>query len=183
MFGMSQVAGKHGKRRSFRCRRQKANERSDRAATPIVWRNDARRSLVDAAAASFCRVVDFHRVFHVGGVSGTELFLWQLHLALLFARNFRRITSQLVWTKTGLVAAFFNLFSCVVGPLGAGWIPIDLLLLSRRLLQGILGGSSRMHSRRAAKKLLGRALLPADHAECAPLFPLSGALFPFDSGV
>jgi hypothetical protein len=40
---------------------------------------------VDTAAARFYRIIDFHRVIHVGGVSGKRLFHWQLHLAALFA--------------------------------------------------------------------------------------------------
>src|SRR5438874_4567130 len=76
------VAGKHGKRRSCRWKNQIANERNDCAATPIVWRNHARRRLVDATVTGLCRVIDFYRLFHMGGVSGAKLFFWQLHLAL-----------------------------------------------------------------------------------------------------
>ena len=57
-----------------------------------------RRCLVDAAAARFYRIVDFYRLFHVGGISGKRLFLWQLHLAVLLAGNLRRFAAQLVWT-------------------------------------------------------------------------------------
>ena len=41
----------------------------------------------------FLGLVDLHRVFHVGGVSGEELFLWQLCFAILFAGNFRRFAA------------------------------------------------------------------------------------------
>src|SRR5437016_3210651 len=119
----------------------------------------------------------------MGGVSGTKLFFRQLHLALLFARNFRRLAPQLVWTKTQLVATFPIFLSRVVSSLGAGRISGDLLLLSRRLLQGVLGGSAGMHSRRAAKKLLGRAFVPVDHAERSSLLSLRRALLSLGSSV
>ena len=45
--------------------------------------------------------------------------------------------------------------------LGAGRIPVHLLLLSRRLLQGVLGRSARMRRRRAAQEVSRRALVPA----------------------
>src|SRR5439155_17681845 len=177
------VAGKHGKRRSCRWKNQIANERNDCAATPIVWRNHARRRLVDATVTGLCRLIDFYRLFHMGGVSGTKLFFRQLHLALLFARNTRRLPPQLVWTKTYVVPALANLLSRVVGSLGAGWISGDLLLLSRRLLQGILGGSAGMHGRRAEKKLLGRAFVPVDHAKRSSLLSLPRALLSAGSSV
>src|SRR5436190_14008779 len=68
------VAGKHGKRRSCRWKNQIANERNDCAATPIVWRNHARRRLVDATVTGLCRVIDFYRLFHMGGVQGQNYF-------------------------------------------------------------------------------------------------------------
>ena len=52
---------------------------------------DASRRLVDSTAPRVSRIVDLHRLFHLGRVSGTELFFWQLHLAVLFAGNFWRI--------------------------------------------------------------------------------------------
>ena len=81
------------------------------------------------------------------------------------------------------MAALANLLSRVVGSLGAGWISGDLLLLSRRLLQGILGGSAGMHGRRAEKKLLGRAFVPVDHAKRSSLLSLPRALLSAGSSV
>ena len=62
-------------------------------------------------------------------------------------------------------------------PLGARRIPLHLLLLSRRLLQGLLGGPGLLRGRRASQDLLGRADLPADPAKRPSLFPVSGARF------
>src|SRR6185503_3281668 len=57
--------------------------------------------------------------------------------------------------------------------LGAGRLPLHLLLLSRRLLQGVLGGSAWLYRGRAAQVVLGRAVVSARHAEHSPLLPLS----------
>src|SRR3982751_4589771 len=50
--------------------------------------------------------------------------------------------------------------------------PAHLLLLSGRLLQGILGGPTQLRRRRAAQKLSRGALFPAGDSEHSPLFPL-----------
>ncbi len=158
------------------------NERFDNdGATPaFIRRDDARGRLVDPAVAGFYRIVDFPRLFHVGGVSGKQLFRWQLPLAILFAGTFWRFAAQLVWTEAVVVARLAYLFSGAFNSLGSGRIPAHLLLLSRRLLQGVLGRSSGVHRGRATENLLGRAVVSADHAKCASLFPLSGARDHFD---
>ena len=45
-------------------------------------------------------------------------------------------------------------------PLGAGRVPLHLLLLSRRLLQGVLGGSAVVRRRRAAQGYRGENSFP-----------------------
>ena len=107
--------------------------------TTFIRGNDARGRLVDPAAARFYRIIDFHRLLHVGGVSGKKLFLRQLRLAVLFAGTVWRFAPQLVWTETGVVAGLAHLFACAFNSLGAGWVPAHLLLLSWRLLQSVLG--------------------------------------------
>src|SRR6266481_399149 len=86
-FGMFPVVGKRGKKRSYQLRERTANERNNGSTPAFIRRDDARGRLVDPAAARFYRIVDFHRLLHVGGVSGKRLFLRQLHLAVLFART------------------------------------------------------------------------------------------------
>ena len=55
-------------------------------------------------------------------------------------------------------------------PVGAAGIPLHLLLLSRRVLQSVLGRPAVLHRGRAAQDLLGREEVPADHsAKRAPL--------------
>src|SRR6266478_2010288 len=174
---MFPVVGKRGKKRNCQWKEPIANERRDSVTTPFIWRNDARRHLVVATAARLSWIIGLYRLFHLGGVSGQELLCWQLHLAILFARTFRRFATQLVWTETWLVAVLAHLLSRAVSSLGTRRISPDVLLLSRRILQGVLGRSASVHSGRTSQKLLGRAVVPADHAERAPLFSLSGAFF------
>src|SRR4030095_15700904 len=182
-FGMFPVAGKRGKRRSCQLRERTANERKNGAPPAFIRADDARGRLVDTAAARFYRIIDFHRLLHLGGVSGKRLFLRQLRFAILFAGTIRRFAAQLVWAETGLVAAVASILAGAFYPLGTRWLPAHLLLLSWRLLQSVLGRSAGMHCGRAAKELLGRAFVPAHHAKCASLFSLSGALVHFDPGV
>src|SRR6266516_7649907 len=115
-FGMFRAVGKRGKRRGSPWKGTTVNERS-RGNLPaaFVWTNDARRCLVDTAASRFSRIVDFHRVFNVGGIPREPLFFWQLHLAVLFTGNFWFLAAQLVCTQTCLFAGVSHFFSCVVG--------------------------------------------------------------------
>src|SRR5437867_1550641 len=70
-----------------------------------------------------------------------------------------------------------NLFARAARSLGACGISGDLLLLSRCILQSVLGRSAGVHCGRAAQELLGRTILPVDHAECASIFSLSRGVF------
>src|ERR1051326_8231630 len=74
-----------------------------------------------------------------------------------------------------MVARLAVVFAGTAHSLGAGWTAPHLLLLSRRLLQSILGRSAGLRRRRAAQDLSRRALVPAHHAERASLFSLSRA--------
>src|SRR5437773_7822953 len=69
------------------------------------------------------------------------------------------------------------LFARLVDSLGAGRLSSDLLLLSRCVLQGVLGRPAFLHRDRAAPSLPGREFIPAHHAEHSPLLPLFGAAF------
>src|SRR5947209_11441350 len=59
-------------------------------------------------------------------------------------------------------------------PLGTRRIPPDLLLLSWRLLQSILGRSAVLYRWRAAKNLPWRTLVSFDPPEHSSLLPLRG---------
>src|ERR1700730_18020348 len=110
-----------------------------------VRRNDARGCLVAAAAARLPRLVDLHCFLNMGGVSGRLLFFRQLYFSVLFAGTFWCFTAQLVRAKTELVARLVNLFAGAFDSVGTGRISADLLLLSRRVLQGVLGGPACLH--------------------------------------
>src|SRR6266481_2638933 len=144
---MCPAVGKRGKRRNCQSKEPTANEWDDGAITPIIRRDDARRCMVDSAPPGFYWVVDFHHLFHVDCVSGKELFLWQLHFAVLFAGNFWRFATQLVWTETELVARLAAFFARASGSLGSCRISCHLLLLSRRILQSLLDRSAGVHCR------------------------------------
>ena len=60
-----------------------------------------------------------------------------------------------------------------------GSVPLHLLLLSRRLLQGVLGRPAGLRRRRAAQGLLGRELVPADLPERPPLLLVHRGVFLF----
>ena len=123
--------------------------------------------MVVATVARFSRLNDVYHLFHMGGVSGEGLFFWQLHLAVLFAGDLRRFTTQLVRSQARVVAGLAHFLARAISSLGSWGISPDLLLLSWRVLQSVLGRPAGLHRGRAAQDLLGRTILPAHHAECA----------------
>ena len=151
-----------------------ANERGrDNHFAALIWSDDARGSLVDPTALGLSRIVDFYCLFDVGCVSRCALFCRQLHFAVLFAGDFWRFTAQLVWCQAGMVAELAYVFASVVGALGARRLSAHLLLLSRRLLQSVLGRSASMHRGRTPKDISRRAFVSSHHAKRTPLFSLS----------
>src|SRR5205814_8308730 len=82
---------------------------------------------------------------------------------------------QLVRPETGLVARLAAFFSRAVDSLGAGRISADLLLLSRRILQGVLGRSALLHRERTAQIVSRREFLSTPLAKHPPILPLSGS--------
>src|SRR5689334_3739115 len=74
-----------------------------------------------------------------------------------------------------MVAGVPSLLRRDADPVGPGRLPLHLLLLSRSVLQSLLGRSAVLRCRRAAQILLGRTQVPADHSKRASLLPVSGA--------
>src|SRR6266446_4171803 len=102
---MFREVGKRGKKPGFQLKEPTANEWNGSAPEKkFIRRNDAARSLVGATVARFFGIVDLYRLFNLGCVSGNALLFRQLHLAILFAGDFRRFAAQLAWTQTRLVA-------------------------------------------------------------------------------
>jgi hypothetical protein len=131
-FGTCRAVGKRGGRRNCQSKAPTANERIDigcAAEAKLVWPNHASRSLVVTANARFLRIVDLHCLSHEGCAAEHALLFRQLHLSVLFARDFWRFAAQLVWSKACVVAGLADLFSGDVDPVGAGGIPAHVLLL------------------------------------------------------
>ena len=80
--------------------------------------------------------------------------------------------------KPGLVAELAAVVARVPHPVGPGRLPADVLLLPRRLLQGVLGRSAVVHVGEPRNNYLRRELVPAHPAERPPLLPLHRARVP-----
>src|SRR6266567_1115934 len=104
-----------------------------------VWANIAARRLVafsDGNSPGFRRVSG---LCQLGGVPEQLLHLWSIYLAVLFTRALRQLPARLVWPETGMVSELSALFSGPAHSLDSWPVPRDLLLLSRRVLQIVLG--------------------------------------------
>src|SRR5207302_8412366 len=122
----------HGLRRRFH---KPARVRSDHATGRVVG----------PTVTGFPGTVGFHRLLDVGSVPGRALSLGAVPVAVLLAGTFWRCHPQLVRGEAGLVAGVAAVFAGALDSLGAGRIPAHLLLLSGRLLQGILGRPAFLH--------------------------------------
>ena len=80
--------------------------------------------------------------------------------------------------KPGWWPAWLVVLAGAPDPAVSRALPGHLLLLPRRLLQGVLGRSAVVRRRRAAEALPGRGLVPADRAERPSLLPLYRAALP-----
>src|SRR5438067_2868418 len=119
------------------------------------------RPLVGITAPHLPRARLIRDLHDVGGLPGPALRLRKLHLAVLLAGAVRRCSTRLVRTKARLVAHVAALHAGNPDPLGTGRVPAHLLLLPRRLLQGVLGGSALVRGGRAAFALPRRGLIAA----------------------
>src|SRR6187399_2534017 len=151
--------------------------------TPRLRRDDAARRLVAAAAGHVPGALDLRGLRHLGGLPGRALPLRAVPLALLLARAVRRLAARALRAQASLVAVRDPLLGRAADPVGAGRLPLHLLLLPRRLLQVVLGRSAGLHGRRAAQALPGRAQPAADPAERASLLPVSRAAVHLRAGL
>ena len=95
--------------------------------------------MVGAAARGISWTRRVCHLLDLGGLSGTKLLFRSLSLAFLFAGDFRPFATRVVWAEAGLVAGLADFFARAPRPLGPGRFSAHLLLLSRRLLQSVLG--------------------------------------------
>src|SRR5207249_2953074 len=119
----------------------------------------------------------------VGSVPGGALHLRALPFAVLLTGPLRRRSSQLVRATARILAGVAPVLAGAGDSSDSGAVPADLLLLSRRLLQSVLGRPAVVHGRRAAGELLGREFLPAHPPERAPLHAVHFGLDPPYPGV
>src|SRR6267142_2165310 len=121
------------------------------------------------------------RLHHLGGLPGRALPLRKLSLPVLLARAVR-LGERLVRPQARLVAGLAGVFAGDPDPLGARRVPADLLLLPRRLLQGVLGRPALVCRERAARALPGRGVAAAGPHERASVLPVPGVAVPLHPG-
>ena len=64
--------------------------------------------------------------------------------AILFTGVIWRFGARIVWTKTGWFSVLDTIFTGIFNTLGTRRVSLDLLLLSRCLLQSVLGRSGKL---------------------------------------
>src|SRR5262249_44793154 len=112
----------------------------------------------------------------LGRLAKQPLHLWALPLTFLLARAFRRLSTRLVRAEAFVVSELPALLAGASDSLDPRPVPADLLLLPRRILQIVLGRSSRLLGGRATTDVSGRTNSPADPPKLPPL--LLAALLP-----
>lgn len=95
--------------------------------------------MVGIATFGFCGAQFVCCLLDVGRVSGSELLLGPVSVALLFPGIIWGFAAPAFWAAAWVVARLVDLVARLVDSLGAWGISIDLLLLSWRLLQSLLG--------------------------------------------
>src|SRR4051812_35676930 len=112
------------------------------------------------------------RLRHLGRISKRALHIWPVSLALLFAGDLGRFPARVAGAEAGVVARPSAVLAGAPDPSISRPVSIYLLLLSRGVLQGVLGGSAELRGRRAEKELHRGACISAHRAEHPSLLPL-----------
>ena len=99
-------------------------------------------------------VVFMRRGRRLAGALRVRTYLSPFYSPLLYGRR-----PQLVWPEAWLVAGGAAVLRRAPDSLGAGF-PLHVLLLPRRLLQGVLGRPAVVRCRRAAQRYLGEQSFP-----------------------
>ena len=115
--------------------------------------NHAPRLVVGSACRGLPRLHVVHRVFDVGRLPERALHVRPLSLAVLFAGAVRRFAARAPGTEARLVAGVAAVLAGADHPPVPRALPRHLLLLPRRVLQGVLGRSARVCRGRAAREL------------------------------
>src|SRR6185503_18400013 len=117
------------------------------AGATAVRRNHAARRVVGAATRRLRHPLIIRRLRHLGCVAGRSLHLRAVPVALLLAGAVRQLTACLVRTQARVVAALAGVLPRPPDLAVPGTVQADLLLLPRRLLQGVLGRSAGLRRR------------------------------------
>src|SRR5688572_32252052 len=125
--------------------------------------------MVGAAGGRLRCLVGIPRLRHLGCLSERPLRIRSLPLAVLFAAAARRLAACLVRSAAGRVAVVRAVLAGAPDPSVSRALPRHLLLLSRRVLQGVLGRPAGVQRRRTEEQLPRRTALSAHSAERAPL--------------
>ena len=125
--------------------------------------------MVDDTARRLHRLHVVHRLRHVGGISERALRVRSVSLAVLCTGPVGRLRARVVWPAARVVAGAAAVFTGAADSSVPRTLPLHLLLLPRRVLQGLLGRPAELLRRRAAQGLSRRELVPADSAERPPL--------------
>src|ERR1700756_3730765 len=104
--------------------------------------------MVGPAFVCFSRVGDLSGLLDLGGIPREPLLVGskrgELSVSVLFAGAVRGFAACDLWPEAGMVAVLAFVFAGSLSALGAGRIPAHLLLLSRCVLQSVLGRSARL---------------------------------------
>src|SRR5262245_41539095 len=93
------------------------------------------------------RLHQFSGVRNLGRVSERQLREWSLPVSVLFTGDLGRLTARDLRTKARVVAGMAAVFTGIADPSISRTVPVHLLLLPRRVLQGVLGRSTGMCGR------------------------------------
>src|SRR6188474_552234 len=95
-----------------------------------IWPDYAPGRVVGKPRVRFPGPVGIRHLLHLGRISGRALHGRPLSFTVLFAGAVWFFAARVVWTEAGLVARLADLFPRASDPLGAGRVPVHLLLLS-----------------------------------------------------
>src|SRR5689334_21479283 len=104
-----------------------------------IRRNVSPRRMVDSAGGRLRDPVVIRGLRDVGRVPEWALHVWAVPLAVLRAGAVRQLTARVVRAEAGVVARVAALLSRAADPAIPGTFPLHVLLLPRRVLQGLLG--------------------------------------------
>src|SRR5688572_27326338 len=84
------------------------------------------------------------RLRNLGSVPEPELHLRSISLTVLRARAVRRLAARVVRAQARMVAGVASFLSCPADSPLPRSVPVHVLLLSRSVLQGVLGRSAEL---------------------------------------